>query len=240
MPPFDDIRVRRALNYGIDREQVARLYGGASLAEPTCQIVPPGLPGYRPYCPYTLGPRRDGRWSRPDAVNARELVAASGTSGMRISVWAPRDEAFHASVLRYVAEVLRGLGYRTDVHVVPRGAYDEALETGRVPLKPVTWFGGELGATDFLRTWFACDGAETRGRFCDPMLDRLMRGASALEATNPRRAATVWGQIDRRVVDASAAIPLVTPRAVEFVSSRLRNYQFHPIWGLIVDQVWLR
>jgi peptide/nickel transport system substrate-binding protein len=240
MPPFDDIRVRRALNYAIDRERIARLYGGASLAQPTCQIVPPGLPGYRRYCRYTLGPRRDGRWRRADAARARQLVAASGTSDARVSVWAASDEAFHASVMRYVAEVLRRLGYRPHVRVVARGAYNEALHTGRVPLKPVTWYGGDLGAADFLRTWFACDGAETRGRFCDPELDRLMRRASTLEAANPRRAATLWASVDRGVADAGAAIPLVTPRAVEFVSARVRNYQAHPISGLIVDQVWLR
>jgi YVTN family beta-propeller protein len=240
MPPFDDIRVRRALNYAIDRGRVARLYGGASLARPTCQIVPPGLPGYRRYCRYTLGPRRDGRWRRADAARASQLVAASGTSGARVSVWVRNDEAFHASVMRYVAEVLRRLGYRPHVRVVPRVAYNEALYTGRVPLKPVTWYGGDLGASDFLRTWFACDGAETRGRFCDPELDRLIRRASTLEAANPRRAATLWADVDRGVADAGAAIPLVTPRAVEFVSARVRNYQNHPIYGLIVDQVWLR
>jgi YVTN family beta-propeller protein len=240
MPPFDDIRVRRALNYAIDRERVARLYGGASLAQPTCQIVPPGLPGYRRYCSYTLAPRRDGRWSRADAARARQLVAASGTSGARVSVWARRDEAFHASVMRYVAEVLSRLGYRPHVRVVARGAYNEALQTGGVPLKPVTWYGGDLGASDFLRTWFACDGGETGGRFCDPRLDRLMGRAAELEATDARRAAIVWADVDRRVADAAAAVPLVTPRAVEFVSARVRNYQNHPIGGLIVDQVWLR
>jgi peptide/nickel transport system substrate-binding protein len=49
-----------------------------------------------------------------------------------------------------------------------------------------------------------------------------------------------WADIDRRVADAGAAIALVTPREVEFVSARLRNYQFHPIWGFLADQVWLR
>jgi peptide/nickel transport system substrate-binding protein len=142
--------------------------------------------------------------------------------------------------MRYVAEVLRRLGYRPRVRVVPGGAYDEALQTGRVPLKPVTWYGGDLGASGFLRTWFACDGGETGGRFCDPRLDRLMRRATELEATDARRAAIVWADVDRRVADAAAAVPLVTPRAVEFVSARVRNYQNHPIGGLIVDQVWLR
>src|SRR5207247_6850514 len=78
-PPFDKLAVRQALNYAIDRDQVARLYGGLSIATPTCQILPPGLPGYMPYCPYTLHPRHGGRWTSPNLSRARQLVAASGT-----------------------------------------------------------------------------------------------------------------------------------------------------------------
>jgi peptide/nickel transport system substrate-binding protein len=241
--PFDDLRVRRALNYAIDRDRVARLFGGASLARPTCQILPPGLPGYRRYCSYTRDPRRDGRWAGPDLATARRLVAASGTAGARINVWAVNDDCcIPASVFHYVAGVLRALGYRTHVRVVSSSAHSKRLEKSEhdVPLIPITWFGGELGAADFLQTWFACDGAETHGRFCDPQLDRLMRGALSLEGTNPRRAAAAWADVDMRVADAGAAIALVTPREVELVSSRVRNYQFHPIWGFLADQVWLR
>jgi hypothetical protein len=44
-------------------------------------------------------------------------------------------------------------------------------------------------------------------------------------------ASTAWAGVDRRVVDAAGWVPLVTPRALEFLSSRVRNYQYHPIWG---------
>jgi YVTN family beta-propeller protein len=241
--PFDDRRVRQALNYATDRERVARQFGGASLARPTCQILPPGLPGYRRYCPYTLDPRHNGRRGAPDPAKAKRLVAASGTTGARINVWVVSDDCcIPPSVFRYVAGVLRDLGYRTRVRVISRGALDRMSKkpNHNVPLAPITWFGGELGPADFLQTWFACDGAETHGRFCDPRLDRLMRRALSLEATDPRRAAIAWADVDRRVADAGAALPLVTPREVELVSSRVRNYQFHPIWGFLADQVWLR
>ena len=66
--PFNDIRVRHAFNLAVDRRHVAQLYGGSDLATPTCQILPPGLPGYRPYCPYAH-----------DVARARTLVSASGT-----------------------------------------------------------------------------------------------------------------------------------------------------------------
>jgi peptide/nickel transport system substrate-binding protein len=175
--------------------------------------------------------------------HTRQIVAASDTARTRINIWAPRDDCcIPTSVFRYVAGVLRDLGYHVYVRVVLRSALSGALERSEhdIALIPITWFGGELGAGDFLQTWFACDGAETHARFCDPRLDRLMRRALSLEATDPRRAAIAWAEVDRRVANAGAAIPLVTPREVDFVSSRVRNYQFHPIWGFLADQVWIR
>ena len=57
-PPFDDPRVRQALNYAVDRRAIADLTGGPDLADPTCQILPPGFPNYAPTCRYTLDPTR--------------------------------------------------------------------------------------------------------------------------------------------------------------------------------------
>lgn len=49
-PPFSDARVRRAVNYAVDRGRLAELGGGSTFRQPTCQVIPPAVPGYVRYC----------------------------------------------------------------------------------------------------------------------------------------------------------------------------------------------
>jgi peptide/nickel transport system substrate-binding protein len=59
-------------------------------------------------------------------------------------------------------------------------------------------------------------------------------------STNPRAAARAWAEIDRQLVARAAWLPLVDLHGLDFVSARVRNYQFHPYSGIIADQLWLR
>jgi two-component SAPR family response regulator len=118
-----------------------------------------------------------------------------------------------------------------------RKALGEARLSTRPPGYMLRVEGDELDLDRFERLFR--EGRED-DRFCDPRLDRLMRRATALEATDAHGAAAAWADVDRRAVDAAGWVPLLTPREVEFVSSRVRNYQYHPLWGALADQFWLR
>ena len=56
--PFDNMKVRQAMNYATDRNAMIKVCGGPQVATATCQILPPDFPGYEPYCPYTNRPGR--------------------------------------------------------------------------------------------------------------------------------------------------------------------------------------
>ena len=117
--PFENAEARRAVAYALQRDELARAFGetAAILAgdEPaeevavTCQILPPGMPGYAPYCPYTRSDEEAaGRWAGPDPSLARQLVRRSGTEGAEVG----RDAALPRVDCRAVVDTLRGLGYR--------------------------------------------------------------------------------------------------------------------------------
>jgi YVTN family beta-propeller protein len=239
--PFDDVRVRRALNYAIDRGRIVRMYGGRVVATPLCQTLASGMPGYRRYCPYTAAPRRDGLWTAPDLPRARRLVAASGTRGALVDVWGTNDSTFTARELpRYFASVLRSLGYRTRLHIVSYTALTPNVRR-RIQLSvDGDWAPDYPAPSSYLPEFFGCGGSTSNGNVCDRAIDRRMQQASALEVRDPTAAAAAWALIDRALADGAYWVPTVSLRAQELTSRRVRNYQFNPVWGFVADQVWLR
>ena len=248
VPPFNDVRVRRALNYALDRRAITRLFG-ASGARPTCQVLPPQMPGYAPICPYTSRPRSDGKWNAPDVATARHLIADSGTRGMKVVVWDTPEPGTFLEEGRATVTLLRRLGYRASLRLVADNVY--ARRSGnsrlRVQISSGGWSADYPSPSSFIKLKLSCgafkpatDYNHNAGGFCDPALDRQAERAQRLQSRRPQRAAALWTRIERQLVDQAVWLPMVTPNTTDLVSRRVGNYQFHPLWGLLVDQLWVR
>ncbi len=242
--PFDDIRVRRALNYAIDRNILVSLYGGPGLARPTCQVLPPELPGYQRYCPYTLNPRPDGVYTAPRLALARRLVSASHTRGMRVRVLT--DQGFAPA--RYIVSVLRALGYRASLWVASGNRFNALSNNDRyqVQISRGGWAADYPAPSEFFNLFLTCrafrpasNANGNSAQFCDRDIDHGIRRALRLQATDPQAANRVWASTDRRIADQAPWLPTVNLKAVDFLSERTGGYQFHPQWGILLDQLWV-
>jgi len=248
VPPFDDVRVRRAVNFADDRSALVEPAG--LRGRPTCQILPPSFPSYRAYCPYTRGPNPAGTWTAPDLAKARALIAASRTAGMRVEVVAHRDEVNPLLVSRYFVSLLDELGYRASLHVLPTwpnyAAY-VADSRNRAQIGVVGWAADTLAASNFFQPLFTCASFVPKSpanlnlwEYCDPGLDAKMKHAVALEVSDPEQANEVWATVDRAVVDQALALPFTNGLNPVLLSERVGNYQEHPLWGTLFDQLWVR
>jgi len=234
--PFDDVRVRQAVNFAIDRAKVASLHGGEELARPTCQLVPPSLPGFAPYCPYTAGPDRTGAWKAPDLERARRLVAASGTRGQEVVVW---TFPYFGAEARYAVSLLRRLGYRAQLREVQSiDRYFAAITKEHPQAGFAGWFGTVL-PSDVLGT-LACRSPSNWADFCDHGFDRRVKLLRRVEVAEPETAARLAARLDREAVDKAPWAALFTPQFVDVVSRRVGNYQSNPYNGILLDQLWVR
>lgn len=249
-PPFDDERVRQALNYAIDRQHVVDPLGDTTTQRLTCQILPPNLPGYAPFCPYTSDPDV-GAWSAPDMERARALIREAGAAGQHIAVWAAEVQPGAVEMMRYVVEVLEDLGLRPDLEVVhsfkryfgginppaPDGSGTPAGTVEHPHVYVSGWLSDYLGAGNFIEPQFACGAAgfaNTSG-WCDEALEGEIDEALLLTTTDRGAANRTWAEIDRRLVEGAAQAPVTNPVYTHAVSDRVENVQVHPQWGLLLS-----
>jgi peptide/nickel transport system substrate-binding protein len=243
MAPFDDVRARRAVNYALDRSKVVDLFGGPSRARATCQFLPPNLPGFEPYCPYTLEPNPAGQWIAPDLDRARTLIEASGTTGDRVVLLVPPE--LPGPVGDYLAGLLEELGYQ--VELVRSDDLDEHFatvygSTDQVHAATSAWASDYPAASDFFVGAPRCGSQYNpySAAFCDPQLEAAIERAERAQSEDPQLAGGLWASADRMIVDLSPWVSLVNPTGLDFVSARVGNYQYSPQWGILLDQLWVR
>jgi YVTN family beta-propeller protein len=248
--PFNDLRVRQALNYAVDRARVAELLGQDS--RPTCQTLPPYIPGHQPYCPYTLDPSA-GVWSRPDLPKAQALIAASRTRGTPITIWIPPTSAFgdFTPAGRYLRSQLDRLGYPTQIKTfdAKHAAWFARVADSRTKAQAFLgpFAANYPAASEFLGPQSqSCNSFEPNStsnpnwsEFCDPQFDATVRTALAAEAAGSPSAG-LWADADRQYTDQAPVVSLAVPYELDFVSHRVGNYQFNPQVGVLIDQLSVR
>jgi peptide/nickel transport system substrate-binding protein len=244
--PFNQLQARQAVNLAIDRSALVKLYGGAQLAAPTCQVLPPGFPGYSPYCPWTTGGKAP--WSGPDLARANQLVEESGTKGDRIDIVVANDPVQKA-IGQYILVVLFKLGYDPRLKPLPAGVQAAYVQNSRnrVEMGLAQWHQVFPAPSDLLEGLLGCgsfvpdsDASPNISGFCDrKTVQPLMQRAVALGLTRPQAAERLWRQADRRVVDLAVWLPLFNPKQVDLVSRRVGNYAWSPQLHLIPSRVWV-
>jgi peptide/nickel transport system substrate-binding protein len=246
LAPFDNIKVRQAVNYAIDRKAMVNLFGGPVLATPVCQVLPPGFPGHVDYCPYTKDP--GAKWSAPDMEKAKKLVEESGTKGQKVTI-VVEDKTVAKSVGVYVQSVLTELGYVAEVKPLSPDIQFTYIQNtnNKVQISLQYWYQDYPAASDFLNILYGC-GSFTPGSdssinisgYCNKEVDAKMQKALALGVTDPEAANKMWAEIDKAVTDDAAAAAIFTPKHLDFVSKRVGNFQFNYQFYWMVTQSWVQ
>lgn len=245
--PFNNVMVRRAINYAADRNAMVKVFGGPKLAQPTCQILPPGFPGYAPYCPYSAG--GGGKvWKAPNLAKARQLIAASGTKGQSVTIVNPNIPPGQATGL-YFTSLLNKLGYKAKLKLLALPVFDRLVKNSRnkVQMNFQVWFADYPAASDFLNVLTSCQGFRPNddananvAEFCNPKISAKMNSAVAVGATDQIAANRLWMSIDKQVTDQAPEVALINPQVVSFVSKRIGNFEFNPQWQHLFQKAWVQ
>ncbi len=234
IPPFDDVHVRRAVAFALDRRSRIRLSDGRLRA--AGQALPPQLAGYDPALPSL---------QRDDLEAARREMALAGhPDGIAtpISVVVSEGEAGRSQI-ELLQQDLGRIGLRVEGQPMSFAQYlEESGKRRRVQAFFSGWSMDFPDPSNFLDILFHSRSihethSENRSFYRNDELDGLLDRARA-EVDRERRIA-LYRQANEIVARDAPWAFLYYPQTMELWQPYVRGYEPHPIWARNFRDVWL-
>ncbi|MBU3739811.1 MAG: ABC transporter substrate-binding protein [Rhodoferax sp.] len=182
--PFDDVRVRKAINMAINKQAIidaVYLSSGVAAKNP----IPPTQWSYN-------NAIKDDPF---DPAAAQKLLAAAGyPNGFSTDLWAmPVQRPYNPNAKR-IAELMQAdlakIGVKAEIKSFEWGEYRKRMQAGEHQMGMLGWTGDNGDPDNFLHTLLGCDAAKTDGsnvaKFCHQPFEDLVLKAKSISSTAER------------------------------------------------------
>jgi peptide/nickel transport system substrate-binding protein len=210
--PFNNVKVRQAVNYAVDPAALERIYTGQIVG--TQQILPPGMPGYKKF---ELYPH--------DVAKAKELVAESGVKDKEVTVWTD-SESPNNDAGTYYQGVLEEIGFKVNLKILNPDNYFTVIGNTSTPNLDTgftDWFQDYPHPNDFM---FLLNGENIQstnnqnfGQVNIPALNKKI-DQLAQEQLGPQQE-TEYAELDEEFMKEAAWAPYGTRTLSLFVSENI-------------------
>jgi peptide/nickel transport system substrate-binding protein len=219
--PFDNLKVRQAVNYAIDSRALQRIFGGR--LQPSCNFLPPGYAGngYKKIdpCPYgdPAGP--------PDIAKAKAMVKAAGVAGQTVTVWGNNKDP-RPQIVEYLRDVLTQIGFKAKTKIL-----DSQVYYGTVGLKKTKAQAGFTGwvsdfphPVDFIEPNLSKKALGSEPTFnlqfkSDPVVDKALDKLGP--ESDPSTVADKWAAVDRSIIENAHGAVYGNELSTSFFSDRM-------------------
>jgi peptide/nickel transport system substrate-binding protein len=230
-PPFDDVRVRQAVNYAIDRETMAdSLLQGTGA--PATQYIPPSDPGYTPDQDlYTYDPDKAkgllAEAGYPDGFTMRLSFPTSGSGNM---IPIPMNETLQRDLAKVGITVkLEPIEWGAMLGdffsgTIPGGA--EALNISLGYVLPSLW-----------SVWFHSGAMSNVGKFSDPGVDALLDQISS--EFDPEAQAGLYQDLNAKLLEQAPWLLVVSDLNPRALAPTVHDFVMPRSWYVDLTSVWV-
>jgi len=216
--PFDDVRVRQALYYAVDRDLINEfLFGGKAHIIGTNMI---------PAAEFYYNADTETTYTR-DLDKARELLNEAGyPDGFEFTITVPNNYAPHEGTAQIIAESLAEIGVKANINLVEFNTWYSDAYVDRNYEATVVAVDGRLAPN----SWFSKNLSTASNNFTNysnPEFDELYN--KAMEAIDLDEKAGYYKEMQQLLADDAASIYVQDPANLVAVNAKLEGYVFFPI-----------
>ncbi len=221
LAPFDDVRVRQAFNYALDKQLLIEMFSGGN-ALPATGSLPPGMPGYTGQHPgYPFDPER-----------ARQLLAEAGYADPSALPPLTYTLAGYGEVNGYATAVItqwqENLGVVIEPVILDPFVYYDELYDGNVGhIFSSGWCADYPDPQNFLDVLYHSQSAQNLGGYANPKVDIQLEKARIERDITARLAQ--YAAIESQIVLDAPAVFVSHGFKAALVSPRVQNYVLTPI-----------
>jgi ABC-type transport system substrate-binding protein len=222
-PPLDDVRVRQALNWAVDRESLSRVVADASAwGSP----FPQELGDFpRVFQPYTYDPEK-----------AKQLLADAGLSGglsLTLTFSGSSPDPKTAQVLQ---QQLQDVGVTLELDQVSYGAMVDLERKQEAEMTTSTWYLVQPTPADILNAVYISGGSSNYNGYANPQVDSLAKQAVAEFDEQTRN--QMYAEVERLIGEDAPGIFLQSLTWLAAVSPNVHNYQYRGDQYTYYDRLW--
>jgi peptide/nickel transport system substrate-binding protein len=223
--PFNDVKVRQAVNYAVDPAALERIYGGQ--LKGVQQILPKAMPGHKTFELYPHNMQK-----------AREMIAAADPAERKVTVWTNNYPA-NRQAGEYYEDVLHKIGLEPTLKVLSTDNYTTVIGNTSTPNLDTGWaawymdyphpndyFAPQLSGENILPT-----GNSNYAQLNDPSLNKKIAQLGT-EPLGPTQEAA-YAELDREAMELAPWAPFGTAEMVTLISKSIdpEKLVVSPVYG---------
>jgi len=229
MKPFDNVKVRRALSWAINRDKLVELQAGQATA--LWQFYPEGMPGYE-----------EGKvYYGYDPTKAKQLLADAGyPKGFKTMLYTDNVDP-DPKLWRSVQADLAAVGVDAKVRTMSDNTYYNKQST------PKTLTAGSLDRrmdfpdpSDWIGPLFskasAVPGGMNASFWWSPRLEVMYKRAQAM--TDPAARVAKFSEMQQLIADRAPYVPCYQPLQTTMCSTNIDGFFLHPVYQIDPAQYW--
>ena len=226
-PPFDDKRVRQALNMAIDKQAIldAVFQGSGKIAK---NPIPPTI------------------WSYNDAIEdypydpeaAKKLLEEAGVTGLKTNIWAMPVQRPYNPNARRMAELVQAdwdkVGVEAEIVSFEWGEYLKRSKEGEHDTVLLGWTGDNGDPDNFLHVLLGCAAADdgtNRARWCHEPFDNLLLEAKQVSDVAERTA--LYEQAQEIFKEEAPWVTVAHSVVFKPVRKEVKDFKIDPFGGHI-------